>query len=87
MADEQLEDWQRQALLIEYQVCQEDNSANFQGFWTLAAIFIGLSSAFLAGLIYAVIANESVFSIILYHNDLKKTLTIGIIALIIGIRN
>jgi hypothetical protein len=83
----QLEDWQRRALLTEYQVCQEDNSANFQGFWTLAAIFIGLSSAFLAGLIYAVIANKSLLSILLYHNEPQRTHVIVGIALAISIAN
>jgi hypothetical protein len=78
---------ERQALLVEYQVCEEDNAANFQGFWTLAAIFLGLSSAFLAGFIYAVIANESLFSILLCRNDPSKTLLIGIIAIIIGVAN
>ena len=87
MASENLKESARQALLAEYQVCQEDNSANFQGFWSLAAIFFGLSSVFLAGLIYAVIANESLFSIMLYHNEPKKVLVVGIIALIIGIAN
>lgn len=76
-----------EALLVEYQVCQEDNSAIFQGFWTLAAIFIGLSSVFFAGLIYAVIANESLLSILLCHNEPRKTVVIGVIALIIGIAN
>jgi hypothetical protein len=83
----QLEDWQRQALQTEYKVCEQDNSGNFQGFWTLAAIFLGLSSAFFAGFIYAVIANKSLFNILLYQNEPRQTLTIGIIALIIGTAN
>jgi len=86
-AEESPEEASEQALLTEYKVCEQDNAANFQGFWTLAAIFFGLTSVFLAGLIYAVIANESLFSIVLYHNEPKKTFVIGIIALIIGIAN
>ena len=72
----QLTNEEKRALLVEYQVCEQDNAANFQGFWTLAAIFFGLSSVFLAGLIYAVIANEP-----------QKTLVIGIIALVVSAAN
>ena len=78
---------QEQIWLTEYQVCQEDNGAIFQGFWTLAAIFIGLSSAFLAGLIYAVIANKSLIDTMLTGNDPWKTLVIGIIALVVSAAN
>lgn len=87
MNGNQLTPGEREALLLEYQVCEQDNAANFQGFWTLAAIFIGLSSALLAGLVYAVIANESLLNILLCNNDPPKTLVIGIIALIISIAN
>jgi hypothetical protein len=76
-----------QALLTEYHVCEQDNVANTQGFWTLSAIFIGLSSAFLAGLIYAVITNKSILNLIQSQSTIKSTLTIGIIAIIIGIAN
>ncbi len=78
---------EEQAWLVEYKACQEDNSSIFQGFWTLAAIFIGLSSAFLAGLIYAVIANKSLIDTMLTGNDPWKTLVIGIIALVVSAAN
>ncbi len=72
---------------MEYQVCEQDNAAIFQGFWTLAAIFIGLSSAFLAGLIYALIASKSLIDTMLTGNDPWETLVIGIIALVVSAAN
>jgi hypothetical protein len=85
---EQTKEPSEQALLAEYHVCEQDNVANTQGFWTLSAIFIGLSSAFLAGLIYAVITNKSILLLMQQSqsND-KSTIIIGAIAIIIGIAN
>ncbi len=62
MADNrQLEDWHRQALLTEYQVCQQENSSNQLRFWTVAGIFIGVSSALFAGFLFGVLANDRLF--------------------------
>ena len=63
MAD-RIPNWQRQAWLTEYQVCQHDNSSSSLGYWTLAGIFIGISSVLLAGLVYGMLANIQELTII-----------------------
>ncbi len=47
--------------LTEYQVCQDAIGSNVLSFWTLCAIFIGVSSALLAGLIYGLLTSEYLF--------------------------
>ena len=51
-----------QALLTEYQACQHDIDSSAHSYWTLAGIFIGVSSVLLAGIIYGVLANNTIFS-------------------------
>lgn len=76
-----------EALLTEYQVCEADNAANFQGYWTLAAIFFGISSALLAGITYGVLSNEHLFNVLFCNNEPHKTLTAGVIAILLTIAN
>ena len=57
--------WQRQAWLTEYEACQEKNSSDQIRFWTVAGIFIGISSALIAGLMYGILANELLFDLFL----------------------
>lgn len=52
-----------QALLTEYQTLQDDNSSSMTSFWTIAGIFIGISTALFAGLIYGVLANDRLFGV------------------------
>ena len=49
----------RQTLLTEYQACQHDNSSTSLSYWTLAGIFIGVSSAVFGWLLYALISAAS----------------------------
>ena len=74
-----------QALLTEYQVCEQDNEANSQSYWTLAAIFIGLSTALLGGLLYAVITNDTLLNLLINMNETVTIRIVSIIALILGI--
>ena len=60
MANEQLKDWQRQAMLNEYQACQNDNNSTAQNYWLLSGIFIGLSTALLGALLYGILVNFQV---------------------------
>ncbi len=85
MTNGDITDEQRKILLIEYQVCEQDNDGNFQGYWTLAGIFIGVSSALLAGLIYGVMANDGSLRGILFHYNSKIALSVGLIALICAV--
>jgi hypothetical protein len=78
---------EEQAWLTEYQVCEQDNASNFQGYWTLAAIFFGISSALLAGLIYGVLSNKSLFYILFYNDEPKKTFIVGTIAIVLALAN
>lgn len=50
-----------QALLTEYQTLQQDVNASGSSYWTLASIFIGISSALFLGSVFAVITNESLY--------------------------
>ena len=53
----EIPDLQRRAWLAEYQACQQDNSSSGTSYWTMAAIFIGISSVLILGLGYGVITN------------------------------
>lgn len=44
-----------QALLTEYQVCQQQSDSSASSYWTLAAIFLGFSSVVLGGLLHEII--------------------------------
>jgi len=63
MADNrQIEDWQGQALLTEYQACQNDVNSESANYWSMARIFYGISTALLVALIFWVVANPEVFT-------------------------
>jgi hypothetical protein len=72
------------ALLSEYQVCEQDNIANFQGYWTLSAIFIGISTTLLGGLVYTIVTSNDLLNIIISHNS-TKVFIIAIICLVVGL--
>jgi hypothetical protein len=48
---------EEQAWLVEYQACQQDANSNSSTYWTMAGIFIGISSVLLGGLLYGFLAN------------------------------
>ena len=48
---------EEQAWLVEYQVCQQDANSTSSNYWTLAGIFIGVSSVLLGWLLYGMLAN------------------------------
>jgi hypothetical protein len=67
MSNENLNESSRvQSLLTEYQVCQVAADTNTSNYWLLASIFIGVSSALLAGTIFAIISNEKLLNLMLY---------------------
>ena len=70
------------ALLTEYQVCEQDNDANSQAYWTLASIFIGLSTALLGGLVYGLISNHKLLTNIVYWNEDKEMVVVFVIAIL-----
>lgn len=61
-----------QALLTEYQACQQYNSSSSQSYWTLTGIFIGFSSVLLGSLLYG-----------FTHN--KERLILGIVTCVISV--
>jgi len=82
-----------EALLAEYEACEQDNNASPSVYWTMAGIFIGISSAMLGGLIYGVMANNELFQTlfevismkqITTNGDPRQILMLGIIILILG---
>ena len=50
------------ALLVEYQACQHDNNSSASTYWTLAGIFIGISSVLLGGLLYGILSNIQIIT-------------------------
>jgi hypothetical protein len=80
MAKRQLEDWQRQAMLTEYQACQNDNSSTAQNYWLLSGIFIGLSTALLGALLYGILTNFQVVTTLIE----KDAHTLRTIVAVIG---
>lgn len=50
------------AQLTQYQVCQQETDSRDSSYWTLASIFIGIASVFLAGLIFAIVSNDMLLS-------------------------
>jgi len=54
----QLEDWQRQALLTQYQVLQQDSRSKASTHWTVVSIFIGINTALLGAVAY-MLSNRS----------------------------
>ena len=65
MTNAQLEDWQRQALLTEYQACQHESDSNSLSYWTMAGIFIGFSAVLLGAILYVITANTRIDAFIL----------------------
>jgi len=55
-----------QALLTEYQACQHNNSSLGSTYWTLASIFIGISSAIFVGVLYAILSNTELLRAFLH---------------------
>jgi len=54
---------EEQAWLAEYQACEHEAGTSGTSYWTLASIFIGISTALLGIIIYAILANQNLFSI------------------------
>jgi len=77
-----------QALLTEYQACQNDNSYSAQSYWTMAAIFIGISSALLGGFLYGLIQNTKLLRALLQEvipNDaLPQAWALCVIVTVVG---
>lgn len=51
-------------LLKEYEVCQQAINSSSQNYWLITGIFIGVSSALLAGLMLGVLSNDGLFNAI-----------------------
>jgi hypothetical protein len=62
-----------QALLAEYQACQQDNSATGSRYWTITGIFMGFSSALLGGVVFAIISSSNFPDIL--KSDLQNGLS------------
>jgi hypothetical protein len=76
-----------QALLTEYQVCQQDQNANVQSYWTLSGIFIAFTSVLLGGLIYGVLSNKDLLKYIIQpglSSDKRELLMLGMITVVLG---
>jgi len=79
--------WQKQAWLTEYQVCQQDNSSTASNYWTMAGIFIGISSVLLAGIIYVILAGkvfQDLFQGGITADAQSQVLVLRIIVLVLG---
>jgi len=76
---------EEQAWLTEYQVCQQAINSNVQSYWTLSGIFIGLTSALLAGLVLGVLSNSELLRVLLdATHGRKEFLIVGIVAWVIS---
>ncbi len=73
---------ERETWLVEYQACEQESNSNALSYWTLAGIFIGLSSILLGGLIYSIVANIEIFTTIGVKDD---AFILRIIILIFGL--
>ena len=82
----------KEALLTEYEACQHDNDSSSLSYWTLAGIFIGVSSALLAGLIYGLLSNSILFQILLKvllresvpNSESRQIVALSIVILVLG---
>jgi len=70
---QEVPDWQRQAWLTEYQVCQQDSEAESTRYWTIFGIFISVNTAIIGGLIYGVF-NTLFINAILKGENIPDTL-------------
>ena len=50
---------EREALLVEYQVCQQDSDAMIRTHWTVAGIFIGINTALVGAVAYMLNSSNS----------------------------
>jgi hypothetical protein len=76
-----------QALLVEYQVCGQLASSSISQYWTIAGIFMGVSSALLAALVFGALANAELVKTLLGENGTLETAKplIAATALILGL--
>lgn len=78
------------AELSEYAACQQEVDSNSQCYWTIAAIFIGVSSALLAGFIYGILSNNDLLTLFVnattVHAD-KQIWLLRIISVVLGTAN
>ncbi|MBI2852104.1 MAG: hypothetical protein HYX84_03250 [Chloroflexi bacterium] len=79
---------QRQAcLLAEYQACQNNTISHASSYWTLAGIFIGISTALLAVVVGGVFANERLFNLLLETSNgaSREVLVFAVAVTVFGI--
>jgi hypothetical protein len=55
--DRQLTREEREALLVEYQVCQRDSNAIIRTHWIVVSIFVGINTALLGAIAYKLNSN------------------------------
>jgi hypothetical protein len=67
-------------LLKEYEVCEQDISSTSINYWTLAGIFIGISSALLGGLLYGILTNIQVITTISTSDALTLRIIISVLS-------
>ena len=78
---------QRQAWLAEYQACMNNVISGANSYWTMAGIFIGISTVLLAALIGSVLTNDKLFGLLLStSNDLlaETSVLLTIITIVVG---
>lgn len=85
--DKQQEEWQRKALLTEYQVCQQQIESIGSQVWVSTTIFLTINVTLLGGL-FSTLITRNIFS----NTDLRRIslsipilLLVGVTVLIIGI--
>ena len=77
-------DWQRRAWLTEYEACQHDISSSATHYWAIAAIFIGICAALLAGIVFGIFSNNTLLNSFIKNDDPHKVTLICGIALVVS---
>ena len=85
--------WQRQAWLTEYQVCQQDINSRASRYWTIVGVFMAINTALLGWVAFSIISNgvslnESVKWLVYINENfnwlvLVLVLGFGIIAILV----
>jgi hypothetical protein len=59
----------RQILLTEYQVWQDDHNSSIQSYWIIVGIFVGVSSALLGGILAGILQSENSLNIFISNEN------------------
>ena len=86
---QQPDDLQRQAWLIEYQVCQAAQDSTSSSYWLVTTIFVGVSAAVLGGIVFGVLASdklrEMLFAAVLLPIEQAQIIFLCLVVMVLAI--